>query len=224
MRTVEPAAIGCSTVAYPRPMGLFHKAIVTPSKPELVEQLVRRSSWAPAADTELEVVGAFRFDDPEGQVGIETHLVRAGDEIVQVPLTYRPEPLADADDAFVATTEHTVLGTRWVYDGLGDERYLIMVAAVAMTGQGEALGMAEYDGRWVIAPANVRIEGGGWGIERPPVDRLERVGSGEVDVFRNERFELRFHRRPVAGARPHLGLTARWEGHDPVVLAQVIEY
>lgn len=208
-------------------MGLFHKATVTPTKPELVEMLSRRSAWGPPRDTPIEVVGAFRFDDPEGQVGIETHLARAGDHILQVPLTYRPEPLPGGDDALVGTTEHTVLGTRWVYDGLGDERYLIMLAAVAMTGQGEALGMAEYDGRWVVAPANVRIEGGGWGLERPPVDRFGRAssdsGSGDVDVFRNERFELRFHRRVAAGDRPHLGLTATWEGHEPVVLAQVVD-
>ena len=32
-----------------------------------------------------------------------------------------------------------------------------MLAGVTMTGQGEALGMAVYDGRWYIAPSNVRI-------------------------------------------------------------------
>ncbi len=206
-------------------MGLFHKAIVTPSKPELVEQLVRRSDWAPPAGVDLEVVGAFRFDDPDGQVGIETHLVRAGDALLQVPLTYRPEPLAGGDAWFVATTEHTVLGTRWVYDGLGDDRYVIMLAAVSMTGQGEALGMAVYDGRWFIAPATVRIDGGGWSHERVPVDRFERVGDadGEPVVLRNDGFELRFHRRLHIGERPHLGLTARWDGQEPVVLAQVID-
>lgn len=55
--------------------------------------------------------------------------------------------------------EHSVLGRRWVYDGLRDPRLVLMLAAVTMTGQGEALGMAEYDGRWYIAPSNVRIQG-----------------------------------------------------------------
>ena len=50
---------------------------------------------------------------------------------------------------------------------------MIMLAAVAMTGQGEALGMAVYDGRWYIVPSNVRIQGGGWTQERVPVDGFE---------------------------------------------------
>jgi len=34
-----------------------------------------------------------------------------------VPLTYRGAPLDGAEDALVGTTEHGVLGRRWVYDG-----------------------------------------------------------------------------------------------------------
>jgi len=45
-----------------------------------------------------------------------------------------------------------------------------MLAAVAMTGQGEAIGLAEHDGRWYVAPSNVRIRGGGWNGRRVPVD------------------------------------------------------
>ena len=72
-----------------------------------------------------------------------------------------------------------------------------MLAAVAMTGQGEALGMAVYDGRWYIAPSNVRIEGGGWTQERVPVDGFELGSDGSTDVGRhNDRFELTFFRRP----------------------------
>ena len=69
--------------------------------------------------------------------------------------------------------QHSVLGTRWVYDGLRDPRLVVMLAAVAMTGQGEALGMAVHEGRWYIAPSNVRIQGGGWTQERVPVDGFE---------------------------------------------------
>jgi hypothetical protein len=86
--------------------------------------------------------------------------------------------------------QHSVLGTRWVYDGLRDPRHTIMVAAVAMTGQGEALGMAVYDGRWYIAPSNVRIQGGAWTQESSsfcravqPIEeeRVERVWCVEGD-------------------------------------------
>jgi hypothetical protein len=174
----------------------------------------------------MEVVGAFRFDDPDGRVGMETHLVRAGETLLQVPLTYRDEPLEDAEDgAFIGEMHHSVLGTRWVYDGLRDPRLVVMLAAVTMTGQGEALGMAVYDDRWYIAPSNVRIHGGGWTQERVPVDRfaLEADDSSSV-LLRNDRFDLTVYRHLAAGARPPIGLTATWDGlAQPVVLAEVRE-
>jgi hypothetical protein len=73
---------------------------------------------------------------------METHLVTAGGTLLQVPLTYRDEPLDGAEGALITEMQHSVLGTRWVYDGLRDPRLVVMLAAVAMTGQGEALGMA----------------------------------------------------------------------------------
>ena len=93
-----------------------------------------------------------------------------GGVLFHVPLTYRDEPLVGAERALITEMEHSVLGTRWVYDGLRDPRFVVMLAGVTMTGQGEALGMVVYDGRWYIAPTNVRIHGGGWGQERVPVD------------------------------------------------------
>ena len=94
-----------------------------------------------------------------------------------------------------------------------------------MTGQGEALGMVVYDGRWYIAPSNVRIEGGGWTQERVPVDGFElATDDATASVLRNDRFQLTVHRRPLPGPRPPLGLTATWDGQrDAVVLAEVQE-
>jgi hypothetical protein len=157
---------------------------------------------------------------------METHLVTAGTTLLHVPLTYRDEPLAGADDALIAQMQHSVLGTRWVYDGLRDPLLVVMLAAVSMTGQGEALGMAVYDGRWYVAPSNVRIQGGGWTHERVPVDQfdVEHEDATRV-VLRNDRFELTVYRRPVPGPRPPIGLTATWDGlPDPVVLAAVTEH
>ena len=206
-------------------MALFHRATLTPSKPDLLAAWVPSQPWCPASGGAVEVVGAFRFDDPNGRVGMETHLVRVGGTVVQVPLTYREAPMDGADDAVVTEMHHSALGTRWVYDGLADRDFVMMLAAVAMTGQGEALGLVESDGRWLIAPAGVRIQGGGWSQERVPVDGFELVpGQPVAPVFRNDRFELTVHRHPVAADRPHMGLTATWEGQsDPVVLAQVRE-
>jgi hypothetical protein len=204
-------------------MALFHRATITPTKADLLAEWVPTQPWGPPAPRSLEIIGSYRFDDPEGRVGMETHLVTAEGLLLQVPLTYRDEPLDGADDALITEMNHSVLGPRWVYDGLRDPQFVVMLAAVAMTGQGEALGMAVYDGRWYIAPSNVRIEGGGWTQERVPVDgfELER-DEPAASVLHNDRFDLTVFRRPVPGPRPPVGLTASWKGQEhAVVLAEV---
>ena len=206
-------------------MALFHLATITPTKAELIAQWAPTQPWGVAAGVPIDVIGSYRFDDPDGRVGMETHLINADGTLLHVPLTYRDAPLEGADDALIVEMQHSVLGTRWVYDGLRDPRLVVMLAAVAMTGQGEALGMAVYDGRWYIAPSNVRIQGGGWTQERVPVDgfvvtRDDASGA----MLHNDRFELAVFRRPVPGPRPAIGLTATWDAQpDPVVLAEVRE-
>jgi hypothetical protein len=206
-------------------MARFHVATITPTKTELIATWAPTQPWGFAADVPIEVIGSYRFDDPDGRVGMETHLVTAGGTLLQVPLTYRDEPLEGADDALIVEMQHSVLGTRWVYDGLRDPRLVVMLAAVAMTGQGEALGMAVYEDRWYIAPSNVRIQGGGWTQERVAVDGFDIARDDETGaVLSNDRFELTVFRRPVPGPRPEIGLTATWDGQpNPVVLAEVRE-
>ena len=206
-------------------MAIVHIATITPTKAELIAEWAPNQPWGPPRDVPIEMIGAYRFDDPGGRVGMETHLVRYGDTLLQIPLTYRDEPLAGADDALIVEMQHSALGTRWVYDGLRDPRLLTMLAAVAMTGQGEALGMAEHEGRWYIAPSNVRIQGGGWTQERgvgasPTSCCCTAAGA----VLHNDRFEMTVFRRPVPGPRPAIGLTATWnDQREPVVLAEVRE-
>lgn len=207
-------------------MAIFHRAEITPTKADLIAAWVPTQPWGPPADAAIDVIGAFRFDDPDGRVGMETHLVTAGGTLLQVPLTYRDEQLDGGDDAFITEMHHSVLGTRWVYDGLGDPLAVVMLAAVTMTGQGEAIGMAVYEGRWYIAPTNVRIHGGGWTLERVPVDGFERRSADDDGTtrFANDRFDLTVHRRPIVAPRPTIALTATWPGRDePVVLAEVAE-
>jgi hypothetical protein len=206
-------------------MARFHRATVTPTKAELIAEWAPTQVWGPSAADPIDVVGSYRFDDPDGRVGMETHLVTAGDVLLQVPLTYRDEPLDGAEDALITEMQHSVLGTRWVYDGLRDPNLVVMLAAVSMTGQGEALGMAVYEDRWYIAPSNVRIRGGGWNQERVAVDGFE-LESDEAtgSALRNDRFELVVFRRPVPGPQPAMGLTASWNGWtDSVVLAEIWE-
>ena len=207
-------------------MALLHAATLSPSKSELIAGWLPGQAWAPQGG-EVELVGAFRFDDPDGRVGLEVHLVRRDGVLLQVPLTYRDGPLDGAADHLLGTMQHSALGERWVHDGLGDPVFTRMLAAATMTGCGQAVGMAEHDGRWYVVPPQVRLDGGGWSDERVPVDGFEPVATDGADddgwaVLRNDRFELRLARRPAAGARPPISLTATWAGQDaPVVLAEV---
>jgi len=207
-------------------MAIYHVATSTPTKAELIGGWLPAQSWGPASEVAINVVGSFRFDDPHGQVGLETHLVDAGGTLMQVPLTYRDAPLAGGEDALIGELEHSVLGTRWVYDGLGDERFVVMLAAAALTGQGEAVGMAVHDDRWWVAPSDVSIRGGGWTREPVPVDGFEPDSGDTADaILRNDRFELTLFRHPVHRERPPIGLTATLDGHpEPVVLAEIREH
>jgi Maltokinase N-terminal cap domain len=76
--------------------------------------LARQQLYLGAGVPVLRPAGAFRLEDPDGEVGIETQLMTDGEEIYQIPMTYRAAALAKG--ALIATAEHSVLGTRWIYD------------------------------------------------------------------------------------------------------------
>jgi hypothetical protein len=81
-------------------------------------------------------VADYRFDDPAGEVGVETILWRTDrGAILQTPLTYRAAPLADAETHLIGTSEHSVLGRRWVYDGCGDHVWAATLAETILTGR-----------------------------------------------------------------------------------------
>jgi len=85
--------------------------------------------------------------------------------------------------------------------------------------------MFQSDEGWVVAPSNVRIHGGGWTHGLVAVDGFEfESESGSVSVLHNDRFGLTVFRRPVAGERPGIGITASLDGSDTeLVLAQLRE-
>lgn len=203
-------------------MALLHRATLTPTKPEALAAWLPSQPWSPDHG-DLEVLGAFRFDDPAGEVGLEVHLVRFGGVVLQVPLTYRGAPLADAEAHLVTTMHHTALGDRWVYDGLHDPVFTTVLAAAALTGTGQAVGLVEGGSRTAVVPAAVRIAGGGWTGGPVAVDGFVLVSDdGATAVLRNDGFELRVARRPEPGAAPPMGLVASVVGLDePVVLVEV---
>ena len=93
-------------------MARFHLATITPTKAELIAAWSPTQQWGFGADVDVDVIGSYRFDDPDGRVGMETHLVNAGGALFQVPLTYRDEPLEGAGDGFIAEVAFNVCGER----------------------------------------------------------------------------------------------------------------
>lgn len=79
---------------YARGVALLYAAQLSPSKREVIAAWLPSTDYYAGTTPVLEQVGAYRFDDPAGEVGIEIHLVRDADgSVYQVPLTYRGAPL-----------------------------------------------------------------------------------------------------------------------------------
>ncbi len=100
-------------------------------------------------DTRSDERSGFRLDDPEGEVGIEFMVVvdGAAEEPVAylVPLSYRGAALEGApDEALLGTSEHGVLGTRWIYDGTHDPVVQAQLGAL-LRGQAEPQHQRESD-------------------------------------------------------------------------------
>lgn len=107
-----------------------------PSKHELIGPWLLNQPWFSGVGTpELENVGGFRLDDPAGEVGMEFIFVRDNASpahvVYHVPLTYRGAPLKGAESALLGTSEHGVLGTRWIYDAAADPVWHTALTALA---------------------------------------------------------------------------------------------
>ena len=119
-------------------MAVIHR----PRSPGKLELL---AGWLPSRPGAPDVVGlrqlgAYRFDDPAGEVGLRVVPAagRRRGPVLHVPLTYRAAPLEGAEDHLIGTTEHSVLGTRWVYDACGDPVWATALATAALTGGSQA--------------------------------------------------------------------------------------
>ncbi|MGD7733063.1 maltokinase N-terminal cap-like domain-containing protein [Propionibacteriaceae bacterium G57] len=150
-------------------------AVLKPSKVELLKQWLPQQEWFTTDVADLDVLERFRFVDPEGEVGLEVMLLTVGDDIFQVPLTYRGAPRDDADgDDLVGLIDHSVLGTRWVYDGMTDPVFLAELERVIRDADTSADKQAH--GSDEVIPPSIDVRGTGVLEGHDPVGELEVVG------------------------------------------------
>jgi hypothetical protein len=173
-------------------MALVHRATVAPSKQELVEAWLPARPWAQG----IEITGKlaeYRFDDPAGEVGVETIVFAAGEAVmVQVPLTYRATPLEGAADFLVGACEHSVLGPRWVYDGCGDPVWAATLTAAILTGDTQVQMYLEEDGQRIDIPPRMTVQGSGTpGADVPAITAVDSArDDGATTVVRAGAVEL----------------------------------
>ncbi|MFI8962985.1 1,4-alpha-glucan branching protein [Streptomyces sp. NPDC053493] len=190
-------------------MAVIHKTTMQPTKLELLEAWLPTRPWyrgGEGAAPVLEKAGGFRLDDPEGEVGIEFMVVAdvSGEptHAYLVPLSYRGAPLEGAEAGLIGTSEHGVLGTRWIYDGVHDP---VLLGQLTELLQGRAVPQAQSEsdvpdptvkaffdgtGAWDLSAAPA-VEDGAYGTDvrlgaGAPVLRVVRVLDPEAAGSRGE--------------------------------------
>lgn len=192
---------------YRRGMAIIYQAELSPSKPEILREFLSGRSWGESG--ELEMLGAYRFDDPAGEVGVECHLVRVGETIYHLPLAYRPEQSEGAEEHLLTTMHHSVLGERYVYDGLGDELALDCFRRAICGEQTQAeLGIYSDEGQLIeIQPQTVRLS-----LE---VDEGGELPTGD-ELLDGAPFTIA---RTVGDLDGTVRLRAHWSGGEGVIAA-----
>lgn len=166
-------------------MAIVYTATLVPSKPELIAAWLPLQPWYSEPSGGIELLGAFRFDDPYGEVGIETHLVRGpSGAVYQVPLTYRAGAMPDAGRYLVAELEHSVLGHRWVYDATADPVGVAQLAGAILTGGREA--EVFVDGAEAPAEPDIRVRGTGTSARAPQATLVGVQTEGAITRVRTD--------------------------------------
>jgi len=106
-------------------MGIVYNTSMSPSKNELASAWLPKQEFYTGKGTpKLQHIGGFRLEDPEGQVGVELRIYAdhsdTSDVVYHLPLTYRDAPLPGGEKYLIGTSEHAILGKRYIYDAAGD--------------------------------------------------------------------------------------------------------
>ena len=193
---------------------------MAPTKLELLTDWLPRQPWYrdTGAAAQLSRAGGFRLDDPAGEVGIEflllTDAAGGGETTYLVPMTYRAAPLDGAADALIGTSEHGVLGTRWIYDAAHDPVAVTQLLDF-IRGRVEAQHQSRSD---TLDPSVGRSWTSAGRLVAPEPLRVSETGSGRTTVAverDGSPCSLELLRLPRAGAPAEEGLgqvEADWTG------------
>jgi hypothetical protein len=194
-------------------MGLIHHTTLKPTKLELLTDWLPSRPWyrGGAGQPSLTKAGGFRLDDPAGEVGIEFMVAADGPAAYHVPLTYRGSPVEELGDALIGTTEHGVLGPRWIYDGTRDP-VLVRQLVALIQGQAEPQAQSQSDTpdptvlSWPAADGTLGVAG--FTVSDDAEGTMVSVSAGSA-----AKLALRVHRvlRPATGDGAARGaVSATW--------------
>lgn len=204
-------------------MALLHEATISPRKDELIGPWLRTRPWWDGVD-ERAPVGTFRLDDPAGEVGMECFVFgSATGSTLFVPVTYRAAPLPGGDGALIGTIEHSVLGTRYVYDGAADPAFVATVLDTIRSGGSQAeLRVRMADGTEVVRePATTARGAGDAGAPaHDPTQPVAPVDTDDRTTITGAGWTLTLMRR-VGDVPDGPALTADFEGGRGLCLAAV---
>lgn len=211
-------------------MAIMHPTTLRPSKLELIAQWLPEQPWFSGDAARLASLGSYRFDDPAGEVGLEGHLLTAGDDTVyHVPLSYRGAPLEGGERHLLGTSEHGVLGTRWFSDAVGDPVYRAVLATTIAHGGHEAEELVQdADGELHAREPGTLVRGSGRpDAEVPDFSSAEVRNSGTATRAESGSAVLEILRVIATAGVPEQAVTpgaevlsAHWAGRDwPSVVA-----
>jgi hypothetical protein len=211
-------------------MAVHNPATIVPTKMELLEAWVPDQPWLGGADvSSLIKLGSYRFDDPDGEVGIETHLLgTAGGQVLQVPLTYRGAPRESAECSLITTMTHTTLGDRWIYDACHDPVYVAALVTTIVTGGREADLFTTTGAGLVQEPVDTHVRGSGSSpaTELPDLSALAVTREGttmRIQADTPAGITVTLLRLPAPGTARSM-LTGTWPGQRiPLLLATIEE-
>jgi len=155
---------------------VYSTTVLNPTKAEILHQ-----QFGPVTN-----IGAFRFVDPNGKVGIETLLVRETDgALLQFPVTYREQRISDTHE--VGTTEHSHLGTRHITKIVADPVAVTEIIRVILEGD---TNVQRSDGK--TSPYEIRGTGTA-GVDNLTLGNIhlkkiaDTVVTGHIDVNGNRK-------------------------------------